>query len=167
MISILLHLVDLQPRVYYTLTNFRGRGQGLLGLPPHYANDGGVIWCVLEYILIRFCFKKFKKYIFYTKVVIFSYTLNCWSMTVNFLHHVGLRLQVYHIQFLEGNKVPLAFPLNTPEHFCLFYNQFCLILYGRQWCSEGAYTPERRPKGVVNFYCRENVNRFLEKNMKT
>ena len=82
-------------------------------------NYGGVIWCVLVYILIRFFLKK-KKYIFYAKVVIFSYTLNCWSMTLSLLHPVGLRLQVYHIQFLEGNKVPLAFPLNTPEHFCLF-----------------------------------------------
>ena len=38
MISSLLHLVGLRPRVYYTLTNFRGGGgQGPLG-PPQYAN---------------------------------------------------------------------------------------------------------------------------------
>ena len=40
MISSLLHLVGLQPRVHYTLTNFRGGGgggQGPLG-PPQYAN---------------------------------------------------------------------------------------------------------------------------------
>ena len=34
MISSLLHLVGLRPRVYYTLTNFRGGGQGPLGPPP-------------------------------------------------------------------------------------------------------------------------------------
>ena len=34
----LLHLVVLRPRVYYTLTNFRGGGQGPLG-PPQYANE--------------------------------------------------------------------------------------------------------------------------------
>ena len=39
MISSLLHLVGLRPRVYYTLTNFRGGGQGPLGPPPQYAND--------------------------------------------------------------------------------------------------------------------------------
>ena len=33
MISSLLHLVGLRPRVYYTLTNFRGGGQGPLGPP--------------------------------------------------------------------------------------------------------------------------------------
>ena len=41
MISSLLHLVGLRPRVYYTLTNFRGGGgggQGPLGPPPQYAN---------------------------------------------------------------------------------------------------------------------------------
>ena len=35
MISSLLHLVGLRPRVYYTLTNFRGRGPSP---PPQYAN---------------------------------------------------------------------------------------------------------------------------------
>ena len=42
MISSLLHLVGLWPRVYYTLINFRGgggRGQGSLAPPPQYAND--------------------------------------------------------------------------------------------------------------------------------
>ena len=39
MISSLLHLVGLRPRVYYTLTNFRGGGQGPLGPPPQYANE--------------------------------------------------------------------------------------------------------------------------------
>ena len=34
MISSLLHLVGLRPRVYYTLTNFRGGGQGPLAPPP-------------------------------------------------------------------------------------------------------------------------------------
>ena len=34
----LLHLVGLRPRVYYTLINFRGGGQGPLGPPPQYAN---------------------------------------------------------------------------------------------------------------------------------
>ena len=39
MISSLLHLVGLRPRVYYTLTNFRGGGgQGPLGPHPQYAN---------------------------------------------------------------------------------------------------------------------------------
>ena len=37
MISSLLHLVGLRPRVYYTLTNFRG-GQGHPDPPPQYAN---------------------------------------------------------------------------------------------------------------------------------
>ena len=34
MISSLLDLVGLQPRVYYTLTNIRAWGQGPLGLAP-------------------------------------------------------------------------------------------------------------------------------------
>ena len=41
MISSLLHLVGLRPRVYYTLTNFRGGGQGPLAPPPQYANVCG------------------------------------------------------------------------------------------------------------------------------
>ena len=40
MISSLLHLVGLRPRVYYTLTNFRGGGaKAPLAPPPQYAND--------------------------------------------------------------------------------------------------------------------------------
>ena len=42
MISSLLHLVGLRPRVCYTLTNFRGMGgggQGPLAPPPQYANQ--------------------------------------------------------------------------------------------------------------------------------
>ena len=39
MISSLLHLVGLRPRVYYTLNNFRGGGQGPLAPPPQYANE--------------------------------------------------------------------------------------------------------------------------------
>ena len=39
MISSLLHLVGLRPRVYYTLTNFRGGGgKAPLPPPPQYAN---------------------------------------------------------------------------------------------------------------------------------
>ena len=38
MISNLLHLVGLRPRVYYTLTNFRGRAKAPLPPPPQYAN---------------------------------------------------------------------------------------------------------------------------------
>ena len=38
MISSLLHLVGLRPRVYYTLTNFRGGGKAPLAPPPQYAN---------------------------------------------------------------------------------------------------------------------------------
>ena len=37
MFSSLLHLVGLRPRVYYTLTNFRGGGKAPLP-PPQYAN---------------------------------------------------------------------------------------------------------------------------------
>ena len=37
MISSLLHLVGLRPRVYYTLTNFRG-GKAPLAPPPQYTN---------------------------------------------------------------------------------------------------------------------------------
>ena len=40
MISSLLHLVGLRPRVYYTLTNFRGGGpRPPWPPPPQYAND--------------------------------------------------------------------------------------------------------------------------------
>ena len=39
MISSLLHLVGLRPRVYYTLTNFRGGGAKAPWPPPQYAND--------------------------------------------------------------------------------------------------------------------------------
>ena len=38
MISSLLHLVGLRPRVYYTLTNFRGGGARPPWPPPQYAN---------------------------------------------------------------------------------------------------------------------------------
>ena len=41
MISSLLHLVGLRPRVYYTLTNFRGEGGKAPLAPPQYANDLG------------------------------------------------------------------------------------------------------------------------------
>ena len=43
MISNLLHLVGLRPRVYYTLTNFRGGGQGPLA-PP--LNTTMLLWCL-------------------------------------------------------------------------------------------------------------------------
>ena len=40
MISSLLHFVCKRPRVYYTLTNFKGGGgQDPLAPPPQYAND--------------------------------------------------------------------------------------------------------------------------------
>ena len=39
MISSLLHLVGLRPRVYNTLTNCKGGGKAPLALPPQYAND--------------------------------------------------------------------------------------------------------------------------------
>ena len=39
MISSLLHLVGLRPRVYYTLTNFRGGGPRPPWPPPQYAID--------------------------------------------------------------------------------------------------------------------------------
>ena len=50
MISSLLHFVGLRPRVYYTLTNFRGGGKAPLH-PPQYANDNS---SVLAYILKEF-----------------------------------------------------------------------------------------------------------------
>ena len=49
MISSLLHLVGLRPRVYYTLTNFRGGGKAPLA-PPQYAND---IIKIFIYIFLR------------------------------------------------------------------------------------------------------------------
>ena len=59
MISSLLHLVGLRPRVYYTLTNFRGGGAWSPWAPPQYANVYSVkrrferytiiyIWKILE-----------------------------------------------------------------------------------------------------------------------
>ena len=42
MISSLLHFVGLRPRVYYTLTNFRGGGGKALLPPPQYVNDMNV-----------------------------------------------------------------------------------------------------------------------------
>ena len=52
MISSLLHLVGLRPRVYYTLTNCRGGG-GLA--PPQYANGSGMkkTWQVIKETLSR------------------------------------------------------------------------------------------------------------------
>ena len=53
MISSLLHLVDLRPRVYYTLTNFRGGGARPPCPPPQYANDTTysflIIYCKSRY----------------------------------------------------------------------------------------------------------------------
>ena len=43
MISSLLHLVGLRPRVYYTLTNFRGGGAKA---PPQYAN----VYCLCSFL---------------------------------------------------------------------------------------------------------------------
>ena len=50
MISSLLHLVGLRPRVYYTLTNFRG-GARPPWPPPQYANAGVLL---LTYLLITY-----------------------------------------------------------------------------------------------------------------
>ena len=52
MISSLLHLVGLRPRVYYTLTNFRGGGGGPRPPwpPPQYANVGKTYVGTHEYI---------------------------------------------------------------------------------------------------------------------
>ena len=52
MISSLLHLVGLGPRVYYTLTNFRGWGARPPWPPPQYANACSQIcnwstWCLV------------------------------------------------------------------------------------------------------------------------
>ena len=51
MISSLLHLVGLRPRVYYTLTNFRERGQGPHAPPPQCANENSQIIGHLSYML--------------------------------------------------------------------------------------------------------------------
>ena len=54
-ISTLLHLVGLRPRVYYTLTNFRGGG-GKVPLPPlQYANAYMYIICMEENMEIKYC----------------------------------------------------------------------------------------------------------------
>ena len=53
-ISTLLHLVGLRPRVYYTLTNFRGGGQAPLA-PPQYTNAYMYIICVEENMEIKYC----------------------------------------------------------------------------------------------------------------
>ena len=45
-ISTLLHLVGLRPRVYYTLTNFRGGGGGKPPLPPP-----SIRQCIHEYYM--------------------------------------------------------------------------------------------------------------------
>ena len=48
MISSLLHLFGLRPRVYYTLPNFRGGAKAPLAPPPQYANAVMyTIWRVL------------------------------------------------------------------------------------------------------------------------
>ena len=44
MISSLLHLFGLRPRVYYTLTNFRGGGQGPLGPPLNTPMAHNCLW---------------------------------------------------------------------------------------------------------------------------
>ena len=50
MISSLLHLVGLRPRVYYTLTNFRGGGgKAPLPPPPQYANGCDTMYEVIVY----------------------------------------------------------------------------------------------------------------------
>ena len=53
MVSSLLHLVGLRPRVYYTLTNFWGGGQGPLGPPPQYANGFYLGHDVMYYLYIE------------------------------------------------------------------------------------------------------------------
>ena len=50
MITSLLHLVGLRPRVYYTLTNSRGGGKQGPFDPPQYANVNKV-WCNALYLL--------------------------------------------------------------------------------------------------------------------
>ena len=48
MISSLLHLVGLRPRVYYTLINFRGGGARPPWPPPQYANVHLLIVVILH-----------------------------------------------------------------------------------------------------------------------
>ena len=56
MISSLLHLVSLRPRVYYTLTNFRGEGgKAPLAPPPQYANEYTVESLDLDNMAIDVC----------------------------------------------------------------------------------------------------------------
>ena len=56
----LLHLLGLRPRVYYTLTNFRGVGDET----PQHANDICTNMKILEYV-----FKNIIKIIIYSKIL--------------------------------------------------------------------------------------------------
>ena len=56
MISSLLHLVGLRPRVYYTLTNFRGGGaRPPCPPPPQYANaiSTSIVQLILQYSTVN------------------------------------------------------------------------------------------------------------------
>ena len=61
MISSLLHLVGLRPRVYYTLTNFRGGGARPPWPPPQYANAfGDKQALIIEFVFLLIPPKKSK-----------------------------------------------------------------------------------------------------------
>ena len=72
MISSLLHLVGLRPRVYYTLINFRGGGgKAPLAPPPQYANDYVCEEC--DETFLRHIMKALKCF---TNVLLNNYTKN-------------------------------------------------------------------------------------------
>ena len=54
MMSSLLHLVGLRPRVYYTLTNLRGGGGKAPLAPPQYANASSSLESKRNYLKTHF-----------------------------------------------------------------------------------------------------------------
>ena len=104
MISSLLHLVGLRPRVYYTLTNFRGGGgQGPLG-PP--LNTPMIIIQVISCYLtlyrssVAILHYTGHQLLFYIIQVISCY-LTLYRSSVVILHYTGHQLLSYIIQVIS------------------------------------------------------------------
>ena len=111
MISSLLHLVGLRPRVYYTLTNFRGGGKA--PLPPSIRQ-----W----YILLTYFWGV---EIFQERLRFFREGFRIFRIGMRYFQGVGLRILQWGLRSFRGGGVEIFW--GGVEIFSRALRKWCMV----------------------------------------
>ena len=127
MISSLLHLVGLRPRVYYTLTNFRGGGgQGPLAPPPQYAN-GTCFHCQWSSELDIFPCNSVPIHLLQSCMLYITHQFNDlpWCLLCN----IYICFFLFYISSYLFCSLSFFNPFCTYFHLVLFCEELCMSCY--------------------------------------